>query len=279
MVITELYGRVGNAMFMIAIGLYISKKLKVPLAVKPRLAMKGKDREDYYPKEIFPYEFFRNFKQLKMDYDVSKFKGVGNVKKYNSYKDFAIQDNIIIRDWFISQHYVNYEAIKDVYVPSKELKEEIFDLYSPTRNTLSMNVRRGDFLNPYHVNLGWHSDPKEYWENVYKALNKTYDKILVTSDDTEWCKENLDFTDNIIIVDKQTENSKIFFDLFLPTFCGDNAISASTFSWWGSYLNRNPEKTVIMPYPWKTNDPIGSGNRFYYKGVKKFDINSYQLIN
>lgn len=277
MIITELHGRIGNSLFMIALGLYISKQLNVDFAVKPRILQIDTERSNYYPDEIFPYEFFKNFIQLDHNYDITSYKRIMHPFKYNSYADFPIEDNLIITDWFISKNYINYETIKDIYIPSKELKEEIFDLYNPTRNTLMLNVRRGDFLWQYNIDRGWHSEPKEYWEAVYKYLNKKYDKVLITSDDTDWCKDNLTFCDNLIIVDKPIENSKIFFDLFLPTFCGDNVISASTFSWWGAYLNQNPNKQVIMPYPWKTTD-ISAGDKYYFDNTIKFDIYNYKAI-
>lgn len=295
MIITNLFGRLGNSLFEIAIGLYLSKQLGVDFAVKLRIKRDkkiadyanltsstdeddyNKKMEQYYPVEIFPHEFFKNFICLDADYDVSKYKYIGNINKYLSYKDFPIQDNLLINDWFISQDYIHYETIKDIYVPSKELKEEIFDLYNPTRNTLSINIRRGDFLNPYFIKQGWHSEPKEYWEEAIKFLNKKYDKILITSDDPEWCRNSLNSYDNIEIVDKPVENSKIFFDLFLPTFVGDNIISASTFGWWGAYLNTNPNKRVIMPYPWSTTNPL-SGKRYYSKNTIKFDIYKHKQI-
>ncbi len=276
MIITELHGRLGNSLFMMALGLYISKQLNVEFAVKPR-QQANIERINYYPDEIFPYEFFNGLTKLNIDYDTSAYKKIMNPNKYQSYKDFPIEDNLIIKDWFISKNYVNYNVIKDIYVPSKQLKEEIFDLYNPTRNTLMINIRRGDFLWQYNIDRGWHSEPKEYWESVYKYLDKKYDKVLITSDDTEWCKNNLDFCNNIVIVDKKTENSKIFFDLFLPTFVGDNVISASTFSWWGAYLNQNPNKTIVMPYPWKTND-ILSGDKYYFDNTIKFDIYNYKEV-
>jgi len=32
--------------------------------------------------------------------------------------------------------------------------------------------------------------------------------------------------------------------------------SNSSFSWWGSYLNTNPDKVVIMPKQWMANSDI-----------------------
>ena len=267
-------GRLGNALFQMSVGFYLSKKLNTNIAVK----ISNDIVSDYYNKEIYPYEFFKNIDKLPINYNLSKFKKIKDSKIYKSYLDFPLEDNIIIDGWFLGKNYVNYNSIKNIYVPSKELKEEIFDLYNPTRKSLMINVRRGDFLNKNIIKGGWYSAPKKYWESAYKILNKKYDKVLVVSDDTEWCKNNFDFFNNLMIVDKPVENSKIFFDLFLSTFVGDNIISASTFGWWGAFLNRNPNKQIIMPYPWNTIKNNWRNNAYYLDNCIKFDIYKYQII-
>jgi hypothetical protein len=39
-------------------------------------------------------------------------------------------------------------------------------------------------------------------------------------------------------------------DLFLLSQCHDNIITNSSFAWWGAWLNRSEDKTVIMPKEW-----------------------------
>ena len=81
------------------------------------------------------------------------------------------------------------------------------------------------------------------------------DRYLVFSDDLEWCKQNF-IGDKFIFI----ENEKDYVELFLQSKCTHNIISSSSFSWWGAYLNKNKDKTVVGPKQWftveKRNDII-----------------------
>ena len=291
MVLVELYGRLGNAMFEIALGKYLSEKFNTELKI---CISENKQSIEYYKNEIFQHEFFKKLNIININeygnYNIfkylPKYRVLRDTINFHTLEDFnkLNTSNIILKCWYIGKNYVDYNTIKDLYVPSKELKEEIFDLYNPTKDSLLIHVRRTDYLDKDNVDKGFFSNDKEYFLNGYKYLNRNYDKIFIESDDLEWCKENLDFEDNIIYVDKKTENSKIFVDLFLQTFVRDAIISASTFSWWGTYLNTYKYKRIIMPYPWhktflkphikfKIND-------FYYENVIALDIeNSNNYYN
>ena len=85
--------------------------------------------------------------------------------------------------------------------------------------------------------------------------------FYVFSDDEEYCYnyhlfQNLNKT-NI------TQTNEIN-TLYLMYLCKKGGIcSNSTFSWWGSYLNDNPKKTVIFPRKWYNKN---IRNDIYYDG-------------
>jgi hypothetical protein len=68
---------------------------------------------------------------------------------------------------------------------------------------------------------------------------------LITSDNISWCKkkfrgENFFFS----------EGESAIVDMYLQSCCTNNIISNSSFSWWGAWMNKNPQKIVITPDPW-----------------------------
>ena len=108
-------------------------------------------------------------------------------------------------------------------------------------DTCSIHVRRGDY-----VNLPNHHPVCEL--NYYQKSINLFDKgvsFLIFSDDMQWCKENFK-GDNFTFI----EGNKDYLDLWLMSICNHNIIANSTFSWWGAWLNQNPDKIVISPNTW-----------------------------
>ena len=61
-------------------------------------------------------------------------------------------------------------------------------------------------------------------------------------DDIDWCKENIK-GDNVFY----SEYMDDIYDLSVIKNCDYNINANSSFSWWGAWLNENPNKKVIIP--------------------------------
>lgn len=116
------------------------------------------------------------------------------------------------------------------------------------RNSISIHVRRGDY-----INLGWDllTANVDYYNRAIKIMcSQIYNPIfIVFSDDPVWVKNNLLIPHDHIFVD-WNNGEESYKDLLLMTQCSHNIIANSTFSWWGAYLNQNPNKMVIVPKEW-----------------------------
>ncbi len=111
-------------------------------------------------------------------------------------------------------------------------------------NSVSLHIRRGDYLNL--TDRFCVLDEKYYQRAMKKIKEKVENPMFFCfSDDIEWCKENIK-EDNILFVDwNKKENS--FIDMQLMSLCSHNILANSTFSMWGAWLNKNPDKIVIRP--------------------------------
>lgn len=136
-----------------------------------------------------------------------------------------------------------------------DVRDEIINMidWSDTQmysfsDSCSIHVRRGDYLKKQHVHP---IQPLSYFDHAIDIIQPR-GNIFVFSDDIDWCKSNLKYKNMIFV-----ENNNDAQDLKLMSQCSDNIISNSSFSWWGAWLNKNPDKRVVCPKNWfadNTND-------------------------
>ena len=71
-------------------------------------------------------------------------------------------------------------------------------------------------------------------------------EFFIFSDDPLWVKNNLktDFTCKFIAHNHGVES---YNDMRLMSLCKHHIIANSSFSWWGAWLNPNPERIIIAP--------------------------------
>lgn len=124
---------------------------------------------------------------------------------------------------------------------------------------VSMHFRRTDYLQVSSLNLsmGYYVYAAEVIQN---KLNSEVD-ILVFSDDITWCKGNVKSYDLTI---HYSEGHSNYVDMCMMTMCDHNIIANSTFSWWGAYLNPNPNQIVVCPENYLINKELNFINGNWY---------------
>ena len=123
-----------------------------------------------------------------------------------------------------------------------------------SKNSVSIHVRRGDFLNEENINLFGDVCNKSYYETAIDLIKTKVNQphFFIFSNDMEWVKENLKI-DNVTYITCNTDENS-WKDMYLMSLCQHNIIANSTFSWWGAWLNKNANKVVISPSRFLKND-------------------------
>lgn len=114
-------------------------------------------------------------------------------------------------------------------------------------NSVSIHIRRGDYLNSENINLFGDVCNLEYYYKAIEYINNNVIKpyFFVFSNDYEWIKENFNI-DHMVFVSCNTGLNS-WRDMSLMSKCKHNIIANSSFSWWGAYLNQNRDKIVVCP--------------------------------
>lgn len=128
-------------------------------------------------------------------------------------------------------------------------------------NSVSIHFRKGDY-----EEFGFEILSGEYYQQAidYMDKNLSSPEYFIFSDDIRGAKENIGEAENFTFIDWNVGKNS-YIDMNLMSLCKNNIIANSTFSFWGAYLNRNPQKTVIYPkfplkgcrYPYAERDWIG----------------------
>lgn len=114
-----------------------------------------------------------------------------------------------------------------------------------SRQSVSLHVRRGDYVGTSRfVSLGKTNYYQEAVEYIKANVESPF--FIVLSDDISWCKENLDLSEDSIFV-TWNQGNKNYRDMQIMSICKHNIIANSSFSWWGAWLNNNPEKIIVAP--------------------------------
>jgi len=162
-----------------------------------------------------------------------------------------IPDYVSLNGYFQTEKYFLdiKDTIKKTFNFKKEFREpgdEFLESISGGKEIISIHVRRGDYtLYPDHHP----TCDSDYYKNAILEIKKVSGediKIIVFSDDKEWCIQNLgDYIGKDFII-PSTINPYI--ELYMMTRCNYHIIANSSFSWWGSWLSDS--KLTVSPYKW-----------------------------
>lgn len=118
--------------------------------------------------------------------------------------------------------------------------------------SVSIHVRRGDYLLPQNQELFGNICTGQYYEKAVKMAAERYPgcTFYLFTNDGKWAAEELKKHSGFPIVLIELPGDKDYETLILMSRCRHNILANSSFSWWASYLNDNPDKLVLAPEKW-----------------------------
>ncbi|MBI3793935.1 MAG: alpha-1,2-fucosyltransferase [Nitrospinae bacterium] len=117
--------------------------------------------------------------------------------------------------------------------------------------SVSLHIRRGDYATNPETNAAHGLCSLDYYRSAVRYVSEKIERpvFLVFSDDIEWSRRSLAIEFPCQFID-HNNGAESFNDMRLMSLCKHNIIANSTFSWWGAWLNPNPEKIVVAPRAW-----------------------------
>jgi Glycosyl transferase family 11 len=166
------------------------------------------------------------------------------------YKPISYRHNMRIAGYFQSEKYFqhNKEKILPYFEASDDVTEYLTENYSDLINhpqTVAIHLR-GYYSESSDLTVMFPYIGADYAEKA--ALHFPEETLFVIfSDYMEWAKEELkDFSRPHIFI----EGNTYYQDFYLISLMKHQIISNSSFSWWAAYLNNNPNKQILAPWPW-----------------------------
>ena len=231
---TVLSGGLGNRLFQVAFGLGMQRDgYKFVISQQDGNAHSTID----YNQTIFK-------SVPKMDIPVTGVFDEGGINEFSGckFRDWKHQDMVKFVGNFQNEKY--FENIKgdiiERFTPQPENEDFLKQKYPLLDHSYFIHYRGGDYTN----HPIWDLHLEYYYE---RCLKETDEKkhFYIFSNDPIHSITQFSHLHKTIVVENELDS------LWLMSKCKKGGICGnSTFSWWGAYLNTNPNKKVYMPDKW-----------------------------
>jgi len=268
MIEIKLKGGMGNQMFQYATGRSLGLKYKIPVTLNTEYFINTPlgDTKREYQLDLFNID--KHIKIIDAENPIIKIiqkilqKFIGDrVSIFMTKLLLSVKLPVYLNGFFQNEKYFNnirhilvkeFTLVNKISAEAERIKHQL-----ESSQSVAINVRRGDYLRPDNIKLYGTCDIKYYNNAVTYIRNKMPNPLFcIFSDDQEWVKNEFKMS-NAIFAGNDT--LKDYEQMYLMTICKHNIIANSTFSWWGAWLNQNPDKIVIAPRQWmvdKTADEL-----------------------
>ena len=279
MIYSRIRGGLGNQLFQYSVARSLADSLGVDLGLDIREYNKSSKfkmglNNFNIRANLNPNDLIKHKKDGKIAYILD---GLFGMHKHVYHERFLSFDNQVLLKpngtylkgyWQSEKYIINKKKIIDdlqiITPPSKK------NLLKKTKieqcNSVSLHIRRGDYVN----NIAHGTCDISYYQKAIEYYKRKFTKdieIFAFSDEPEWVENNLKISSKINYI-KHNSSTHNYEDLRLMSYCKHNIIANSSFSWWGAWLNKNPNKVVIAPKKWFANHKLENNDIFPKKWIR-----------
>lgn len=187
------------------------------------------------PSNYFVEKYFHHDPSVELLPDGSYLDGYWQSEKY-----FKRIEQIIRREFTVT-------------TPPSTKNQKLIDKIRSCES-VSLHIRRGDYVTNPKTNTLYGTCPPEYYEKSIQQIKEKVKRPIyfVFSDDPEWIRSNMitGYPQHIVDINGPNDAHE---DLRLMSCCKHHIIANSSFSWWGAWLSNNLKKIVIAPEKWFNN--------------------------
>jgi len=152
-----------------------------------------------------------------------------------------VKNGLLYEGYFQSEEYfVDYTNeikkqfdIKNIYQTSFRA---IFDSLPKAEKYITVHVRRGDYID-HKLTL-----PALYYHKAISSIDHPDNYYIFVSDDADFVTSEFAY-----IANKYVSKNDEITDLQFLMRADTCILSNSSFSWWGAWLNQNPDKIIYAP--------------------------------
>lgn len=178
--------------------------------------------------------------------------------------DLEISKRVYIQGMWQSEHY--FKDIEHIIRQDLEigcpLDSETINTAEIIRNVNSICLHFRSYCEVPRTDVSqvWSTN---YYSKAADLIARQIDNphFFCFSDKLDWLRTNLKIAYPLTYVSHNLthEDDNTIKDLWLMSQCKHHIIAKSTFSWWGAWLNKNPDKIIITPgCAWNNQDFIPS---------------------
>lgn len=287
MVITKLFGGLGNQMFQYAAGLSLSHHRRTILKLDVSWFTESNGTK---PHERYALSSFNLPEQFATQEEIERTQGMTftRIERWSGRIAQALHFYQYARRFQYTGHlysdaglgfdpcffnqpdntylYGNWQSEKFFIPVAQQIRSHFTLRYPPTleiskleariRSSPSafLHVRRGDYVHDprYAKEIG--SLDSDYYQKAINHLHQQHPdvKFYVFSDDIDAVEKDLNLTHAYELVREPADTDPCQI-LRLMSLCDHAIIANSTFSWWAAWLNPSEHKIVLAPQPWFTD--------------------------